>query len=59
MKCPKCNVEMVPGKAIEPKIRERSCRVAYIDPTLSPGEVKIIDCLKCPMCGHSDDGVVR
>ena len=53
MKCPKCDIEMTKGIGID-----------YHDPgglgmfqhRLTAEEIKLIECDKCPKCGHSDDG---
>lgn len=54
MDCPKCRVELKPGKAIEQTWTGEpewpGCEVL----TLSPGGTgKLTDCLKCPTCGYS------
>lgn len=53
-KCPKCNISLVMGKAIKPKFDDPRC--LGVDEKLSWKKLKIIDCLKCPECGFSDDG---
>lgn len=55
MKCPKCNVEMKPGIAIESKYTR--CCLVIMAPVLTNAEnMRIINVLKCPKCGHSDEG---
>jgi hypothetical protein len=56
MKCPRCNIDMVIGQAIEPSYDENA---RYILPpqNITYQTMKIITCFKCPSCGHSDDGV--
>lgn len=58
MVCPRCDVEMVVGKAIKPK-DGGLCRVYPLDEVLSADELEIIPVFKCPKCGHSDDGENR
>jgi len=49
--CPKCYGEMVPGKAIEPYTE---ANVRYIsDRMINTDTMKLIDVLKCQLCGHS------
>jgi Zn-finger nucleic acid-binding protein len=55
MICPKCNIEMIMGIAIDPKFDHRAHYIMSVKP-LSHDEVDIINVLKCPKCGHSDDG---
>lgn len=62
MNCPKCGTKMSLGKAIKPDIE---AKVLYIAPkwNLAPQSMinadtlELINVLKCPACGHSDDGV--
>jgi len=55
MKCPRCyNTEMVAGQAIKQIYETRGCFPGPI--TMNADEIKLIPCLKCPKCGHSDDG---
>lgn len=56
MKCPRCDVVMVNGIAIEPAIRDSHSRVMELKKTVTYSELKLIDILKCPICGYSDDG---
>lgn len=57
MICEKCKVEMVYGKAIKTQEISRSC---FISPAkITAKNLVIIDCLKCPKCGHSDDGEIK
>ena len=54
MLCPKCNVEMVKGIAIDP---ERDAYARGIVPQIRYlKDPQLIDVLKCPKCGYSDDG---
>jgi hypothetical protein len=56
MQCPKCNVELKEGIAIKSSYQTSGC---IFGPVLINGNtLKLIDCLKCPKCGYSDDGVV-
>lgn len=55
MICPKCKVEMVKSKAIRPKLDDPYARyIVQPDLVLKPHEIRLIDCLKCPICGYSD-----
>lgn len=56
MKCPKCGADMDFGKAIDPGYRDGSIYIAPIRRILNTHEIRLIDCFKCPKCGHSDDG---
>ena len=53
MKCPKCNVEMKWGIAIDPNVQGSIVPIA----NKTVDTLKLIDVLKCPKCGYSDDGV--
>ena len=56
MYCPKCgNTKLEIGIAIDPKPIDGRTIVPF-DRILKPEEVKLIDCIKCPKCGWSDDG---
>ena len=77
MICPRCDVEMIVGIAIEPKIvieeeANYPITLTFVPPpkkrmefnrlessihdnSVAVDEVKIINVLKCPTCGHSDD----
>jgi len=55
MKCPRCNVEMVPGKAIDPAMKSNTLYEIEI-PNVTAKTLRLIDVLKCPECGHSEDG---
>lgn len=55
MVCPRCDVEMVPGIAIDPK-REENVLYAFPLRPLAYEDVDLIVVMKCPKCGHSDDG---
>lgn len=53
MKCPRCDVEMNVGIAINVNGGR------YIAPCVNIidyNSLEIIKCWKCPKCGHSDDG---
>lgn len=57
MICPTCKVELVLSKAIRPKFDNPKVRYFIgTSPVMKPEEVVLIDCLKCPSCGYSDDG---
>jgi len=57
MNCPKCGTEMVPGIAIESE--DNYCRSIVPRSPIKAEDLKLIDVLKCPACGHSDDGKLR
>lgn len=53
-KCPRCQVEMQLGKAIEQTWAGTPEWEGDEICTLSPaGPGKLVDCLKCPQCGYS------
>lgn len=55
MICPKCNIEMIKGIALKP-LFEVGCRhIAPRNITYMLDKPEIIECLKCPKCGYSDD----
>ena len=54
MNCPKCGTEMLLGTAIKPNTEANALYV--IQPQLLNSEtLKLIDVLKCPACGHSEE----
>lgn len=53
-KCPKCKTEMVVGQAIEARSTDNVC-TGFGVPMLNKDTLRLIECLKCPECGHSDD----
>mgnify|MGYP003353498651 CR=1 FL=1 len=54
MYCPDCgNIKLEMGIAIDPKYVGHT--IVPTQRTLKPEEVKLIDCIKCPKCGWSDD----
>ena len=52
MKCPTHNVEMVAGVAIKP-----SYGFCHRPILIKAHELTMVECLKCPVCGFSDDGI--
>lgn len=56
MNCAKCGTEMVPGKAIRPDTEHGALHIVQ-QPMITAETMELIDVLKCPACGHSDDGV--
>lgn len=56
MICQKCGNEMEIGYAIEP-MYEYSARIMPLGRLIQADELKLIDCWKCPSCGHSDDRI--
>jgi len=58
MNCPKCKTEMKLGKAIQPDMEPADTRAwgYHFDPPMINSEtLQLIDVLKCPSCGHSDN----
>ena len=56
-KCPKCNIAMVEGIAIDPVGFEGNCRYISPPPLLNSETLKVIKCLKCPVCGLSESTI--
>jgi hypothetical protein len=54
--CKRCNVPMRPGKALVNNLGGVVDFAGDKYPvTMSPdGTAKMVDCLKCPKCGHSE-----
>ena len=63
MKCLRCDVEMKPGIAINPKWTDSNvrtiCQMRDVHSNMTAEEVEVIECLKCPLCGHSDDLTIQ
>ncbi len=57
MLCPKCKVELVTGMAIEPGSRGVSRSINGYQYVSNAETMEIIEVLKCPKCGYSDDGI--
>ena len=56
MKCPKCNMEMELGLAINYDDPANSICTGFGGKKVLTSEtLKLIDCAKCPQCGYSDD----
>lgn len=55
MNCPKCKTQMILGKAIKPN-SEANALYVIEPPLINAKTLKLIDVLKCPACGHSDNG---
>lgn len=55
MRCRKCDIEMLPGTAIQETLAGVPDFIGSNDVvTLSPGgNGKLVECLKCPQCGRS------
>lgn len=55
MKCPSCNteVELVEGIAID--TGDWDDRAIGHAPVYNDETLKLCECLKCPLCGHSED----
>ena len=45
---------MVIGQAIKPAIEDFSFRIIAFDRKIKPEDLTLIDCWKCPNCGHSE-----
>lgn len=56
MHCPRCNIEMKWGIAISPDM-EANALYIHRPPMINTETLELIDVLKCPKCGYSDDGV--
>lgn len=54
MMCPRCNVLMTLGIAIDP--REECCAMHSRVVIQNADEMELIDVLKCHQCGYSNDG---
>lgn len=54
MICKKCNVKMVQGTAIKSQFIHGERPFGWPG-YINHKTIKIIDCLRCPKCGHSDD----
>lgn len=53
MMCPRCKVEMVEGYAIRDNGNDDFPIMPR--PAWTWGNLPLMMCLKCPICGHSDD----
>jgi hypothetical protein len=56
MNCPRCDIEMKLGIAIRPEMEWNALYVCQ-QPMINAETLELIDVLKCPKCGYSDDGV--
>lgn len=56
MRCPKCDATMEKGIAIDSVDSGRCRYLVQFDQTITSETLRLIDVLKCPKCGHSDDG---
>lgn len=56
-KCPRCKIEMVEGKAIDYDDSGNVC-FGFGRKHITNETLKLVECLKCPSCGHSDDLVL-
>lgn len=56
MICPRCNVEMKIGQAIKTEPSSLCLAIKSFFSLIRAEDLKIINCYKCPKCGHSDDG---
>ena len=56
MKCVRCDIEMELGIAIKPDMEANALYVCP-QPMINAETLELIDVLKCPKCGYSDDGV--
>ena len=53
MECERCGTEMIIGKVIDPGYMENALYIAPLPP-ITEKTLRMIDCYKCPKCGHSD-----
>lgn len=55
--CPRCKVEMSVGKAIKygDSKREQNVCTGFGRVYITNDTLTLIECLKCPECGYSDD----
>lgn len=53
MDCIKCGTELQPGKAILQTTVGGSPDMGEVMTLSAGGPGKLVDCLKCPSCGHS------
>ena len=56
MKCQRCDIEMEFGIAIKPD-KEVNALYIHPPPMINAETLELIDVLKCPKCGYSDDGI--
>ena len=52
--CPKCEIDLEIGIAIKDNEKGGVCRGMGCPP-INADTLEIVDCLKCPKCGYSDD----
>lgn len=55
MKCPKCNINMEIGQAINYNESKENVCAGFGKIHLTAEQIELIDVYKCPNCGHSDD----
>ena len=55
MNCLKCETEMGLGIAIRPDTESGALYIVR-PPMINAETLELIDVLKCPACGHSNDG---
>lgn len=56
MNYPKCKIKMVIGQAIRSNL-EVNTRYLTGKPLINHETLELIDVLKCPKCGYSDNGI--
>lgn len=56
MRCPRCDVDMILGQAIDAG-PDYNRAIVFCQHIINASNLKLIDCFKCPKCGHSDDGI--
>ena len=54
MICPKCGTEMLLGKAIKPDMEANALYICR-PPMINSETLELINVLKCPVCGHSEE----
>jgi len=57
MKCPHCNIELVLGLAIKPDPLFGVTTISPCQQIVNSKTLQLINVLKCPKCGYSDDGI--
>lgn len=53
MKCPKCDIKLLPGKAIEQTFKAGIDGPGLGATMVPAGSGNLVDVLKCPQCGYS------
>lgn len=56
MLCPHCDIDLATGLAIKPNPEDVRGAPGF-NPVVTHKNLEFVECLKCPKCGYSDDGV--